>query len=169
MLNGTGVIQNWEESQPHFYTFCVDKTANWSPSQETVCWRLSMSVASCGSKSHCRCHNKWESLCQSWTKSAVWIPWGNARPATATVAVTDATARIEAMTTRSMCRDRCSKVCTAVTRWETAKESDHGRVRFIGNHTSVRASMITNEKLELLACLSNSSHQDWFTHWVRLQ
>ena len=39
-----------------------------------------------------------------------------ARPATAAVAVTDATARIEAMTTPSICQDQCSKVCTAVTR-----------------------------------------------------
>ena len=168
MLNGTGVIQNWEEFQSPFNTFHVDKTANWSPSQEIVCWRLSTLVASWASKSHC-CHNKWESLCQSRIKSAVWIPWRNARPAIAAVAVTDATARIEAMTTPSMRRDRCSKVCTAVTRWETAKESDHGRVRFIGNHTSVRALTIINEKLELQAHLSNSFHQDWFTHWVRLQ
>ena len=169
MLNGTGVIQNWEEFQSHFNTLRVDKTANWSPSQETVCWRLSTSVASCVSKSRCSCHNKWESLCQSRIKSAVWIPWCNARPATAAVAVTDATARIEAMTTPSICRDWCSKVCTVVTRRETAKESDHGLVRFIGNHISVRALTITNEKLELQAHFSNSSHQDWFTHWVRLQ
>ena len=169
MLNGTGVIQNWEEFQLHFNTVRVDKTGNWSPSQETVCWRLSTSVASCASKSRCHFHNKWESLCQSWTKSAVLISWCNARTATASVAVTDTTARIEAMTTPSIRQDRCSKVCTAVTRWETAKEFDHGRVRFIGNHTSVRALTITNEKLELLACLLNSSHQDWFTHWVRLQ
>ena len=169
MLNGTGVIQNWEGFQSHFNTLRVDKTANWSPSQETVCWRLSTSVASCASKSHCCCYNKWESLCQSQTKSAVWIPWCNARPATAAVAVTDATARIDAMTTPSIRRDRCSKVCTAVTRWETAKESDHGLVRFIGNHTSARALTIINEKLELQARLSNYFHQDWFTHWLRLQ
>ena len=169
MLNGTGVIQNWEEFQLHFNTVRVDKTGNWSPSQEMVCWRLSMSVASCASKSRCCCHNKWESLCQSRTKSAVWIPWCNVRPATAAVAVTDTTARIEAMTTPSIRRDRCSKVCTVVTRWETAKESDHGLVRFIGNHISVQALTITNEKLELQTRFSNSFHQDWLTHWVRLQ
>ena len=59
MLNGTGVIQNWEEFQSHFNTLRVDKTANWCPSQETVCWRLSTSVASCASKSRCCCLNKW--------------------------------------------------------------------------------------------------------------
>ena len=149
MLNGTGVIQNWEEFQSYFNTLHVDKTANWSPSQEMVYWRLSTSVASWASKSRYCCHNKWESLCQSRIKSAVWIPWCNASPATAAVAVTDATARIEAMTTPSICRDQCSKVHTAVTRWETAKESDHGWVRFIGNHTFVWALTITSEKLEL--------------------
>ena len=158
MLNGTGVIQNWEEFQLHFNTVRVDKTGNWSPSQEMVCWRLSMLVASCASKSRCCCHNKWESLCQSWTKSAIWIPWYNARPVTAAVEVTDTTARIEAMTTPSIRWDRCRKVCTAVTRWETAKESDHDLVRFIGNHTSVRALTITKEKLKLQARLSNSFH-----------
>ena len=40
MLNGTGVIQNWEEFQSHFNTLRVDKTANWSPSQETVCLKI---------------------------------------------------------------------------------------------------------------------------------
>ena len=165
MLNGTGVIQNWEEFQSHFNTLRVDKTANWSPSQEMVCWRLSTSVASCASKSRCCCHNKWESLCQSRTKSAVWIPWHNARLAITAVAVTDTIARIEAMTTPNIRRDRCSKVCRVVTRWETATESDHGLVRFIGNHTSVQALTITNKKLELQARFSNSFHQDWFTRY----
>ena len=169
MLNGTGVIRNWEEFQSHFNTLCVDKTANWSPSQEMVCWRSSTSVASCASKSCCCCHNKRESLCQSRTKSAVWIFWYNARLAIAAVAVTDAIARIKAMITPNTHQDRCSKVDTAVTRWETAKESAHGLVRFIGNHTFVRALTTTNEKLELQAHFSNSFHQDWFTHWVRLR
>ena len=157
------VLYKTEEFQSHFNILCVDKTVNWSPSQEMVCWRLSTLVASYASKSRCCYHNKWESFCQSWTKSAVWIPWCNARPATAAVVVTDATTRIEAMTTASIRQDRCSKVCTAVTRWETAKESDHGLVRFIDNHTSVWALTITSENLELKACLSNSSHQDIYT------
>ena len=68
-----------------------------------------------------------------------------ARPATVAVAVTEATARIDAMTMPSILQDRWRRVCTAFTRGVTAKEPDQGRVRLTGNQSSVRAFTMTKE------------------------
>ena len=64
---------------------------------------------------------------------------------TVAVAVTEATARIDAMTMPSILRDRWGRVCTAFTRGATAKEPDHCRVRFAGNQSSARAFTVTKE------------------------
>ena len=57
------------------------------------------------------------------------------KTSTVAVAVTEATARTDAMTTPSILGDRWRRACTAFTRRAAAKEPDHGQVRLAGNQS----------------------------------